>query len=79
MITSKRRTNMQKLEKANILIVRKPDYVKYTCPKCGEEIDVDYDDFSDDRMCNYWPEWEGDTVICYECGAEFQIDKVEVD
>ena len=70
---------MQELEKANILIVQKPDYVKYTCPKCGEEIKVDYDDFSDDRIDDYWPEWEGDTVICDECGAEFRIDEVEVD
>ena len=49
------------------------------CFQCGEEIEVDYDDFNDDRIDDYWPEWEGDTVICDECGAEFRIDKVEVD
>ena len=69
---------MQELEKANILIVQKPDYVKYTCPKCREEIEVDYDDFNDDRIDDYWPDWEGDTVICDECGAEFSIGNVEV-
>ena len=47
---------MQELEKANILIAQKPDYVKYTCPKCGEEIEIDYDDFNDDRIDDYWPE-----------------------
>ena len=69
---------MQDLEKANILIVQKPDYVKYICPKCGEEIEVDYDDFEYERINEYWGDWEGDTVICNECGAEFEIGVVEV-
>ena len=29
---------MQELEKANILIVQKPDYVKYVCPNCNMAI-----------------------------------------
>ena len=27
----------------------------------------------------HWPDWEGDTVICDECGVEFAIGNVEVD
>ena len=37
------------------------------------------DDFFDDRISDYWPDWEGDTVICNECGADFTIGSVEVD
>lgn len=70
---------MQEIKKADILIVQKPEYVSYTCPKCGAEVEVDYDDFEDERTSEYWGDWEGDTVICDECGAEFRIDKVEVD
>ena len=70
---------MQELKKAEVTLVQVPKYVKYECPHCGREIEVDYDDFNDDRMSDYWPEWEGDTVICNECGAEFAIENVEVD
>lgn len=70
---------MQRLKKVDIVIEMVPRYVKYKCPHCGNEVDVDYDDFEDDRASNYWPEWEGDTAICDECGAEFEIGNVEVD
>lgn len=70
---------MQELERADITIVQVPKYVIYKCPYCGEEIEVDFDDFYDDRMSEYWPDWEGDTVICDECGADFEIGSVEVD
>lgn len=70
---------MQELKEVGITIVQIPKYVTYECPYCGSEVDVDYDDFEDDRMTNYWPEWKGDTVICDECGKKFQIGNVEVD
>lgn len=70
---------MQELEKVDVTIVQTPKYVRYECPYCGEEVEVDYDDFNDDRIDDYWPDWEGDTVICDECGAEFKIGSVEVD
>ena len=59
---------MQELKEVEVTVVQVPKYVKY-----------DYDDFNDDRMSDYWPEWEGDTVICDECGSEFAIGNVEVD
>lgn len=70
---------MKKLKKADITIEMAPKYVKYECPHCGMKAEVGYSDFEDDRISEYWLEWEGDTVICDECGSEFQIDKVEVD
>lgn len=72
-------TDMQEIEKVEVTIVQIPEYVRYKCPHCGEEVEVDYDDFNDDRIDDYWPDWEGDTVICDECGAEFVIGSVEVD
>lgn len=70
---------MQESKKTDITIEMVPKYVKYECPHCGNEVEVDYSDFEDDRMSDYWPDWEGDTVICDECGAEFAIGNVEVD
>lgn len=70
---------MQELKKVDITVVRTPQYVRYECPHCGEEVEVDCDDFDDDRISDYWPEWEGDTVICNECGEKFEIGSVEVD
>ena len=70
---------MQELKQAEVTIAQVPRYVIYKCPYCGEEVEVDFDDFYDDRMSDCWPEWAGDTVICDECGAEFVIGSVEVD
>lgn len=70
---------MQELKKADITIEMAPKYVKYECPHCGREVEVSYSDFEDERTSDYWPEWEGDTVICDDCEAEFEIENVEVD
>ena len=70
---------MQELGKVDIVIEMVPRYVKYKCPHCENEISVDYDDFEDDRASDYWADWKGDTVICDECGDEFEIGNVEVD
>lgn len=70
---------MQNLKEVKVTVVQVPRYVIYTCPHCGEEIEVDYDNFVDERMGDYWPEWEGDALICKECGEEFTIENVEVD
>lgn len=70
---------MQELKKAEVTVVQVPKYVKYECPNCGREVAVIYSDFRDERISDYWLDWEGDTVICDECGAEFRIDKVEAD
>lgn len=74
---------MQELEKVEVTVVRVPKYVSYTCPHCGEEVEVDFDDFFDDffddRISDCWPDWVGDTVICNKCGADFTIGSVEVD
>ena len=50
---------MQELEKVEVTVVQVPKYVRYTCPHCGEEVEVDFDDFFDDRISDYWPDWEG--------------------
>lgn len=70
---------MQRLKEADITIEMVPKYVKYECPHCGYDVEVDYSDFEDDMMSDYWPEWVGNTVICGECGEEFKIKDWEVD
>lgn len=70
---------MQELKKSEVTIVRVPEYVTYECPYCGEEVEIDYDKFFYDMRRDCWPKWVGDSVICYECGAEFIIESVEVD
>ena len=70
---------MRELKKSEITIVQVPKYVIYECPYCGEECEVDFDDFYNNRISDYCPEWEGETVICDECGDEFEIGNVEVD
>ena len=70
-VRMRRRADMQELKEVEVTVVQVPKYVKYECPHCGREVEVDYDDFNDDRMSDYWPEWEGDTVTCDECGTEF--------
>lgn len=70
---------MRELKKADITIAMAPKYVNYECPHCGREVAVTYSDFRDERISDYWLDWEGDTAICDECGAEFKIGSVEVD
>lgn len=70
---------MNELKKSEVTIVQVPQYVIYTCPYCGEEVEVDFDDFYEDRISEYWPEWEGDTAICDKCGSVFVIGDVELD
>lgn len=70
---------MQELKKADITIEMAPRYVKYECPYCRREVAVGYKGFEGVMMSDYWPDWEGDTVICDKCGEEFEIGNVEVD
>lgn len=69
---------MQELKEADILIETTPKYVKYECPYCGEEVEIDYDEF-EDEMPKYWGEWDGEYVTCEECGRDFVVQSVEVD
>lgn len=70
---------MQKLKGADITIGTIPRYVKYECPYCGEEVELDYNYFEDDMPYKYWGDWHGERVTCEECGREFKIHSVEVD
>lgn len=70
---------MQELKIADITIEMEPKYVRYTCPYCGEEVELDYDEFEDEMPYKYWGDWDGEHVTCGECGREFKIHGVEVD
>lgn len=70
---------MQELKEADITIETTPKYVKYECPYCGEEVEIDYDDFEDEMPDDYWGDWCGERVTCEKCGRDFEINGVEVD
>lgn len=67
---------------ADFTVISAPESVTYTCPYCGYEHDVDYDDFSDDREQDDYPfGWVGEIVVCEadDCGKEFKIETLDWD
>lgn len=59
--------------KTEFVCVLRPAYVKYTCPYCGEEVEIDYDDFSHDMAEEHWKDWIGYSIFCESCGEEVGI------
>lgn len=50
-------------------ITSKPNYVTFTCPHCGESVDVIFDKV--DYITDYWG--DGAWVDCPECGKEVEL------
>lgn len=57
------------------IIISKPAYISFTCPHCGEDIEVPF------RKVAYNSKvWDdGATVICTECGKEVELGEWEYD
>ena len=48
---------MSENNRVDIKIIREPSYVNFTCPHCDEEIEMDYDEFYDMMVSDYWGDW----------------------
>lgn len=63
--------------KTDIQIVSEPTWVKLNCPYCDEEIEMDYDEFSDLMTESYPGDWSGEKIECPYCNREIEINDVE--
>lgn len=67
---------MSENNRVNIEIIREPSYVNFTCPHCDEEIEMDYDEFYDMMVSDYWGDWRYEEFCCPECGKDIEIDDI---
>lgn len=63
----------------NIEVETVPKWIRFNCPYCLEDIEIDYDEFEDDMPTNYWGDWEGNEVECPTCGHKLKINCVDYD
>lgn len=63
----------------DITVISAPSYITSECPHCGEEIHIDYKDFTDMMVHDYWEDWTDETIKCPECGKEVTIGSIEWD
>jgi predicted RNA-binding Zn-ribbon protein involved in translation (DUF1610 family) len=61
--------------KADFTIVTKPNYIKFDCPKCGEEVKIWWKDVCEP---DYWGDSWG-SYPCSECGEEIELDYYELE
>ena len=61
----------------DIIIIQKPNFVKYDCPHCDEEIETKYEDFTD--MLGDYCDWTCGVISCPECGGKSAIRDIEWD
>jgi len=63
--------------KVDITIVSAPTWIKFECPHCEAEVEIDYDEFSGSMVSNYPGDWE--SIECSYCEKEIEIDDIEWD
>ena len=63
----------------DIIVVRKPSNIISECPHCGEEINIDYDDFLDMVKHEDYEDWVDEVIKCPECGKKVEIANVDWD
>lgn len=66
---------MFKPKAVDYTIISKPAYIKFDCPYCNEEVEIDFKEvvFNTD----YWG--DGAWVNCPECGEEVELNNYEYD
>ena len=62
-----------------LTIIQAPVEVKFDCPFCECEIEIDYEEFCDDMMNDYPWDWEMKTIKCTNCHKEVVIGNIEWD
>ena len=63
----------------DITVISRPSYITSECPHCGEEINIEYNDFLSMMTHYYYEDWTDDVIECPECGKEVIIGSVEWD
>ena len=56
--------------KIDIAVIQKPEYIKYDCPICEDEIHIDYKEFLGivGDVCD----WNYSKFFCPKCGKNFK-------
>ena len=67
------------MEEVELTIIQAPVKVKFDCPFCECEIEIDYEEFCDDMMNDYPGDWEMETIKCTNCHKEVVIGNIEWD
>ena len=62
-----------------LTIIQAPVEVKFDCPFCACEIEIDYEEFCDDMMNDYPGDLEMETIKCTNCHKEVVIGNIEWD
>ena len=63
----------------DITVISRPSYITIECPHCGEEINIEYNDFLGMMTHYYYEDWIDEVIECPECGKEVTIGSVEWD
>jgi len=64
-------------KKTDIEILSGPVSVKFDCPHCEAEIEMDFDEFSSLMAESYPGDWQGNKIECPDCEEEIEIDDVD--
>jgi predicted RNA-binding Zn-ribbon protein involved in translation (DUF1610 family) len=60
-----------------IRVIRKAIAIECECPKCKEDIQITYDDFT--SIVGEPCDWKFSKFHCTQCGEEIEIDSVDWD
>lgn len=62
------------MKRADFTIVNRPDYITFTCPHCGQDQRMDWDEVTEPE---YWGD-EWGIVNCPECGEEIELGEYDM-
>lgn len=65
-------------KETSISIIQVPTDVRFECPHCLDDIEMDYDEFERIVGCSV-QDWNYSFFCCPECGEDIMIDSVEWD
>lgn len=65
--------------KADIQVISEPTFVKFDCPHCEAEVEMDFGDFRSFMITDYPGDWKGEKLECPHCEKEIEVDDVEWD
>lgn len=61
----------------DVTIISKPVEVRFSCPYCGAEHVIDYDNWVIEQLYDYWGDWH--ETECTNCEKRILINSVEYD